>query len=68
MGKLIEIVFDPIKKKLRAKPKNGSGWVRFPKELREEGAVYEVHMLRPSKGGSYIAIKPFNTIRFRAVD
>jgi len=52
---LVQIVFDPDKKKYRATPVDGYGWIRFPKHLRVEGAVYEVDELREGKSGSWIA-------------
>ena len=51
----VKIVFDETKKKLRAKPLRGQGWVRFPNDLRIEGAVYEVEELREGKSGSWVA-------------
>ena len=51
----VEIVFDPSKNKLRAKAINLGGWVRFPKKLRIEGAIYKVSELREGRSGSWIA-------------
>lgn len=53
---LVEIVWDHSKKKLRATPANGlGGWVRFPRKLRIEGAVYRVETLKEGAAGSWIA-------------
>jgi hypothetical protein len=52
---MVEIVFDSSKKKLRARPVNGEGWVRFPRGLRVEGTRYMVDELRRGKAGSWIA-------------
>lgn len=52
-NQMIEIVYD--KNKLRAKPVNGDGWIRFPRNLRVEGAFYMVEELRRGKSGSWIA-------------
>jgi len=59
----VEIIFDGNKNKLRATPTNLGGWVRFPRHLRVEGAVYSVELLKPGKSGSWIAtgnITPIN--------
>lgn len=42
------------KKKPRATPVNGDGWIRFPRDLRIEGKCYVVEELR-RKSGSWIA-------------
>ena len=39
----------------RVTPLNGSGFVRFPKNLRVVGAVYEVE-LKAGPAGSWIAV------------
>jgi hypothetical protein len=51
---IVHIVFDYTTRKLRAKPVNGEGWVRFPKHLRELGAMYSVKELVPGKSGSWL--------------
>ena len=51
----IEIVWDGEKGKLRALAINVGGWVRFPKALRVEGAIYNVTDLRVGKSGSWMA-------------
>jgi len=53
---LVKIVFDPKKKKFRAQPVMTEGWVRFPNELRIEGAFYRVAKLKQGKSGSWIAV------------
>lgn len=53
---IIQIVWDHTTSKLRAKPVNGTGWVRFPKHLRDLGAMYLVKELRKGKSGSWIAV------------
>lgn len=50
---LVSIVYDPKSKRIRAKANHG-GWVRFPKNLRQHGTVYEVEQLVPSRSGSWI--------------
>ena len=52
---LIKIVFDTNKKKYRATPINGGGWIRFPRKLRVPNAVYQVEELREGKAGSWMA-------------
>ena len=52
---MIEIVWDDSKNKLRAKPVNKQGWIRFPKKLRVEGALYKAELKR-GKGDSWITI------------
>lgn len=53
MTETVSIVYDPIRKKLRAR---ASGmWVRFPRALREHGSVYEVDELIPDGRGALIA-------------
>ena len=51
----IEIVYDSKTRKLRATPVNLDGWVRFPRNLRIEGARYNVEALKEGKSGSWIA-------------
>lgn len=51
---MIEIIYDNAKRKLRARVVNSNLWVRFPNELRTEGAVYRVEELVPNRS-SYIA-------------
>ena len=51
---IVQIVFDHATRKLRAKPVNGEGWVRFPRHLRELGAMYSVKELVPGKSGSWL--------------
>jgi hypothetical protein len=53
---IVAIVFDSNKGKLRAMNQKEGGWVRFPNDLRVEGAVYEVEELKEGKSGSWIAI------------
>ncbi len=66
MKKLVKIIYDEKKKKLRATPVDKEGWVRFPNKLRIEGAVYEVENLMEGKSGSWIAtgeIKEVKNVR-----
>jgi len=55
MKALVKIVMDQNENRLRVIPINGSGWVRFPRHLRIEGATYECE-LKASKSGSWIAV------------
>ncbi len=50
---LVTIVYDPKSKRIRAKCEKG-GWVRFPKNMRQHGTVYDVENLIPSLSGSWI--------------
>ena len=59
----VEIVYDPAKKKYRAKPVGHDGWVRFPNEYREPNAVYEVEELKEGKAGSWIATGKITRIK-----
>jgi len=51
----VSIVYDPSKKKPRARYEKG-GWVRFPNNLRSYGNVYLVDKLEPGMKGSWIAM------------
>jgi len=61
----IEIVYDPNKNKLRAKPVGHTGWIRFPKHLRVEGAEYVCDELREGKAGSWIAVGEIHEVSKR---
>jgi len=54
MAGVVKIVYDYKKDKLRAQAEQG-GYVRFPRKLRVDGAVYLVEYLREGKAGSWIA-------------
>ena len=57
----VAIVYDG--NKLRATPVEQGGWIRFPRHLRVEGAIYNVELLKEGAGGSWIAtgeISPIN--------
>ncbi len=58
---LVRIVYDPKSKRIRARSELG-GWVRFPKNLRQHGTIYEVEKLIPSAAGSWIAIGPIRKL------
>jgi len=47
---VVRIVKEEKTGKLRVKAHGKKGWVRFPRHLRVEGAVYEVDEIRPCKG------------------
>lgn len=51
MKMLVEVVLDSGRP--RVKPVNGSGWVRFPNNLRIVGKIYSCE-LTPAKAGSWI--------------
>lgn len=55
MTAIVKIVWDSEAKKLRATPIGLTGWVRFPRALRIQGATYQVETLLPGKSGSWIA-------------
>lgn len=57
---IVKIVVDPQKGKLRAQAPDG-GWVRFPNDLRIQGAMYECNLIE-GKSGSWIAQKPIARI------
>jgi len=59
---LVRIVFDPGKNKLRAKPVDCDGFIRFPNHLRIEDALYMVD-LKPGKAGSWVATGPIKPVR-----
>jgi len=46
MSVILEVVYDPSKRKLRVRPQGRDGWVQFPNGLRTEGARYEVDDLK----------------------
>lgn len=52
---LLEVIADPKEKRLRVRPLDFSGWVKFPKHLRIVGARYIVELLKPRGGGSWTA-------------
>lgn len=59
---IIEIVFDPKKKKLRARCIQDGRWCRFPNKLRKNKALYLASKMSPGNGDSWIAggtISPF---------
>jgi hypothetical protein len=58
---LVRIVFDPGKNKLRAKPVDCDGFIRFPNHLRIKDAIYMVD-LKPGKAGSWVATGPIKSI------
>lgn len=62
MSGTINIVFDYNKHKLRAQAEQG-GFVRFPRNLRVEGAKYYVEILREGKSGSWIACGKIERVR-----
>lgn len=39
----------------RVRPLDYDGWVKFPRELRELGAIYLVERLSPRPGGAWTA-------------
>lgn len=47
---MVKVVKDEETGRLRVKPYRKEGWVRFPKKLREEGAVYHVEELIELEG------------------
>lgn len=62
INNLIEIVYDPSKKKMRARSIQDGRWVRFPNNLRKENAVYLATKMTQGRGDSWIAggeISPF---------
>lgn len=50
---LVEVVEDPAQHRARVRPAGLTGWVKFPRALRELGARYEVDELRPLRGGAW---------------
>lgn len=60
---IVEIVLDKKTNRLRAKPMNKSGLVRFPNRLRKIGAMYLVENLKKGLGKSWIATGSIRTIR-----
>lgn len=46
-NQIVEVVLDPVSQRLRVRPVSRifSGWVKFPKALREPGARYAVEEL-----------------------
>jgi len=55
----IHIVFDPKERKMRARAQNV--WVRFPNNLRAEGAEFEAEVKR-GKGDHFITVGPIVAI------
>jgi len=53
MSVILEVVYDPSKRKLRVRPQGRDGWVQFPNGLRTEGARYEVDDLKADPTGFY---------------
>lgn len=54
---IVEVVLDPESRKLRVRPVSRilSGWVRFPRALREAGARYAVERLESLRDASWNA-------------
>lgn len=52
---LIEIVYDPKKKKLRARSIQDGHWCRFPNKLRQLNKVYLASKMTPALGDHWIA-------------
>lgn len=46
----VKVVMDRKTNRLRVKAYRRKGWVRFPKHLRREGAIFDVQELRRTKG------------------
>lgn len=59
----VEIVWDGMRRKLRARAVNIGGWVRFPNHLRQEGAIYNVQYLQEAKAGSWIATGSISRVK-----
>lgn len=60
---LVEVVLDERGGRARVRPLDFLGWVRFPKRLREPGAVYRVETLRPLPGGAWAAVGKIQRVR-----
>ncbi len=58
---LVEVVFDEAR--LRVRPVEYPGWVRFPKHLRKPGARYRVEALKPLPGGAWVAVGRIRRVR-----
>lgn len=52
---LIEIVYDPSKRKLRARSIQDGRWVRFPNKLRKENKIFLASSMKKGNGDSWIA-------------
>jgi hypothetical protein len=50
---VVEVVEDPHEHRARVRPRGLTGWVKFPRALRQLGARYEVDELRPLRGGAW---------------
>jgi hypothetical protein len=50
---MVEVVTDHGR--ARVKPVGLTGWVKFPRRLREPGALYVVEKLSPRPGGAWTA-------------
>lgn len=48
---IVAIILDEKQNRLRAKAVGVTGFIRFPKRLREVGAIYRVERLIPLYGG-----------------
>lgn len=60
---LVEVVVDELEDRVRVRPLDRQGWVKFPKRLREPGARYRVERLEPRPGGSWAASGKIRRVR-----
>ena len=62
---LVEVVWDAGEERLRVRPLDREGWVKFPRHLRLEGARYRVECLHPRRGGAWTATGRIRRVRMR---
>jgi hypothetical protein len=60
---LVEVVVDEREGRVRVRPVDRTGWVKFPKRLRVPGALYRVGCLRPRPGGAWTATGAIRRVR-----
>ena len=58
INQLIEIVYDPRKRRLRARCIQDGRWCRFPNKLRIENKVFKAAKMKKGRGDSWIASGP----------
>ncbi len=62
---IVEVVLDERERRVRVRPLDLEGWVRFPNHLREPGAVFRVETLVPLRGGAWAARGKIRRLRGR---